>query len=84
MLGGVVVREPDGRTTARTAAMVLQARNVSLADVHDEPRSGRPRLLVQGSSIQPPGFGGELPMHFSYSQFAQSSHCACFSVVAVS
>jgi DNA-binding FadR family transcriptional regulator len=35
MLGGVVVHEPDGRMTARTAALVLQARNVSLADVHE-------------------------------------------------
>jgi len=33
--GGVVVHEPDGRSTARTAASVLQARNVSLADVHE-------------------------------------------------
>ena len=33
--GGVVVHEPDGRVTARTAALVLQARNVSLADVHE-------------------------------------------------
>ncbi len=33
--GGVVVHEPDERATARTAAMVLQARNVSLADVYD-------------------------------------------------
>ncbi len=31
--GGVVVRQPDHRMTARTAAIVLQARNVSLADV---------------------------------------------------
>lgn len=35
MLGGVVVHAPDGRMTARTAALVLQARNVSLADVHE-------------------------------------------------
>jgi GntR family transcriptional regulator, transcriptional repressor for pyruvate dehydrogenase complex len=35
MLGGVVVHEPDHRTTARTAALVLQARNVSLADVYE-------------------------------------------------
>jgi len=35
VLGGVVVHEPDGRMTARTAALVLQARNVSLADVHE-------------------------------------------------
>jgi GntR family transcriptional regulator, transcriptional repressor for pyruvate dehydrogenase complex len=33
--GGVVVHEPDERMTARTAAMVLQARNVSLADVFE-------------------------------------------------
>lgn len=33
--GGVVVHEPDERMTARTAAMVLQARNVALADVFD-------------------------------------------------
>ena len=32
--GGVVVHEPNERMTARTAALVLQARNVSLADVH--------------------------------------------------
>src|SRR5262245_19566055 len=32
--GGIVVHEPDGRITARTAALVLQARNVPLADVH--------------------------------------------------
>ena len=35
MLGGVVVHAPDGRMTARTAALLLQARNVSLADVHE-------------------------------------------------
>ena len=35
MLGGVVVHEPDERMTARTAALVLQARNVSLADVFE-------------------------------------------------
>ena len=33
--GGVVVHELDGRVTARTAALLLQARNVSLADVHE-------------------------------------------------
>jgi DNA-binding FadR family transcriptional regulator len=38
MLGGVVVHEPDERMTARTAALVLQARNVSLADVFDARR----------------------------------------------
>ena len=33
--GGVVVHQPDERTTARSAAMVLQARNVPLADVFE-------------------------------------------------
>ena len=33
--GGVVVHAPDSRMTARTAALVLQARNVSLADVFE-------------------------------------------------
>jgi len=33
--GGVIVHEPDERMTARTAAMLLQARNVSLADVFE-------------------------------------------------
>ena len=46
MLGGVVVHEPDGRMTARTAALVLQARTVSLADGHEarsllEPTAAR-------------------------------------------
>lgn len=35
MLGGIVVHKPDERLTARTAALVLQARNVSLADVYE-------------------------------------------------
>jgi DNA-binding FadR family transcriptional regulator len=44
--GGIIVHEPDGRVTARTAALVLQARNVSLADVHEarallEPTAAR-------------------------------------------
>lgn len=44
--GGVVVHEPDQRMTARTAALVLQARNVSLADVYEarsiiEPAAAR-------------------------------------------
>jgi GntR family transcriptional regulator, transcriptional repressor for pyruvate dehydrogenase complex len=33
--GGVVVHEPDQRLTARTAALVLRARNVPLADVFE-------------------------------------------------
>jgi DNA-binding FadR family transcriptional regulator len=35
ILGGVVVHEPDRRMTARTAALVLHTRKVSLADVHE-------------------------------------------------
>jgi DNA-binding FadR family transcriptional regulator len=34
VLGGVIVHQPDERMTARTAALVLQARNVTLGDVH--------------------------------------------------
>lgn len=36
--GGVVVHAPDERMTARTAALVLQARNVPLADVWEARR----------------------------------------------
>jgi DNA-binding FadR family transcriptional regulator len=44
--GGVVAHQPDQRMTARTAALVLQARNVPLADVYDarsllEPAAAR-------------------------------------------
>jgi GntR family transcriptional repressor for pyruvate dehydrogenase complex len=35
VLGGVIVHEPDERMTARTAALLLTARNVSLADVFE-------------------------------------------------
>ena len=35
MLGGIVVHKPNERMTARTAALLLQARNVSLADVYE-------------------------------------------------
>ncbi len=35
VLGGVVVRQPDHRTAARTAALVLQSRDVRLEDVFD-------------------------------------------------
>ena len=35
MRGGVVVHKPNESMTARTAALVLQARNVSLADVYE-------------------------------------------------
>src|SRR5262249_8382770 len=33
--GGIIVHEPDERMAAHTAALVLQARNVSVADVHE-------------------------------------------------
>ncbi|MEX5633284.1 FadR/GntR family transcriptional regulator [Parafrankia sp. FMc2] len=50
-LGGVVVHRPDERMTARTAALLLQARGVPLMDVHNarsmiEPVAVR---LVAGS-----------------------------------
>lgn len=46
MLGGVVVHEPDERMTARTAALVLQARNVSLADVFEA------RSLIEPTAVR--------------------------------
>jgi DNA-binding FadR family transcriptional regulator len=44
--GGVVVHEPDGRMTARTAALVLQARNVPVADVHEA------RALLEPTAVR--------------------------------
>lgn len=46
VLGGVVVHQPGHRQTARTAALVLQSRNVALADVFEvrtiiEPTAAR-------------------------------------------
>ena len=35
VLGGVIVHEPNESMTARTAALVLQARNVTVGDVHE-------------------------------------------------
>lgn len=46
MLGGVVAHEPDGRMAARTAALVLQARNVSLADVYEA------RTLLEPTAVR--------------------------------
>lgn len=43
--GGVVVHAPSQRMTARTAALVLQARNVSLADVYDSRRLLEPMAV---------------------------------------
>jgi GntR family transcriptional regulator, transcriptional repressor for pyruvate dehydrogenase complex len=45
VLGGVVVHEPDERMTARTAAVVLQARNVPLADVFEARRLLEPTAV---------------------------------------
>jgi GntR family transcriptional regulator, transcriptional repressor for pyruvate dehydrogenase complex len=50
VLGGVVVRAPDERLTARTAALLLQTRNVPLADVYEARRIIEPaavRMLAQ-------------------------------------
>jgi DNA-binding FadR family transcriptional regulator len=44
--GGVVVHRPDHRLTARTAALVLQARNVSLADVSDA------RTIIEPAAVR--------------------------------
>ena len=57
VLGGVVVHEPDERMTARAAALVLQARNVPLADVYDarsliEPTAAR---VVADVAVAPGG-----------------------------
>lgn len=59
VLGGVVVHRPDHRLTARTAALVLQTRNVSLADVFDartiiEPRRLRELIAEQEQAIDDP------------------------------
>ena len=50
--GGVVVHEPDERMTARTAALVLQARNVPLADVF-EARSLLEPIAAKAIAIAP-------------------------------
>src|SRR5688500_2527688 len=52
VLGGVVVHEPDERMTARTAALVLQARNVSLADVFDARSVIEPTAVRQIASAR--------------------------------
>lgn len=45
VLGGVVVHLPDERLTARTAALVLQARRVPLADVDEARRLLEPTAV---------------------------------------
>ena len=44
--GGVVAHRPDHRLTARTAALVLQTRNVSLADVSDA------RTIIEPAAVR--------------------------------
>jgi DNA-binding FadR family transcriptional regulator len=44
--GGVVVHRPDKRLTARTAALVLQSRNVSLADVFEA------RTIIEPAAVR--------------------------------
>ena len=53
VLGGVIVHEPDERLTARTAALVLQAHNVPVADVHAARSIIEPvaaRIVAQSTS----------------------------------
>lgn len=57
VLGGVVVRAPDVSTTARTAAILLQSRHVTLGDVHDarsviEPAAARALASAPAASRQ--------------------------------
>ena len=50
VLGGVIVHQPDERMTARTAALVLQSRNVTLGDVHQARSAIEPacvRILAE-------------------------------------
>ena len=50
VLGGVIVHHPDERMTARTAAFVLQSRNVTLGDVHQARSAIEPacvRILAE-------------------------------------
>ena len=56
--GRVIVHEPNERMTARTAALLLNARNVSLADVFDaraqlEPLAARTIASLRGRDRQP-------------------------------
>jgi DNA-binding FadR family transcriptional regulator len=46
VLGGVVVHRPDHRLPARTAALVLQARNVALADVFEA------RTIIEPAAVR--------------------------------
>jgi len=50
--GGVVVRAPDHRMAARTAAVLLQARNVSLADVFEARSTLEPLAAKAVASLR--------------------------------
>jgi DNA-binding FadR family transcriptional regulator len=53
VLGGVIVHRPNRRMTARTAALVLQSRNVPLADVYEARSVVEPvaaRMVAQSRS----------------------------------
>ena len=51
VLGGVVVHQPDERMTARTAALVLQARNVTLGDVHEARSMIEPAAVARARVV---------------------------------
>jgi DNA-binding FadR family transcriptional regulator len=50
--GGVVVHQPDERITARNAALVLQFRNTTLADVHEARSIIEPAAAKMVASVK--------------------------------
>ncbi len=46
VLGGVIVHQPNERMTARTAALVLRSRNVTLGDVHQA------RTMIEPAAVR--------------------------------
>jgi GntR family transcriptional regulator, transcriptional repressor for pyruvate dehydrogenase complex len=46
VLGGVIVHQPNERMTARTAALLLQSRNVTLGDVHEA------RTMIEPAAVR--------------------------------
>jgi GntR family transcriptional regulator, transcriptional repressor for pyruvate dehydrogenase complex len=46
VLGGVIVHQPNERMTARTAALLLQSRNVTLGDVHQA------RTMIEPAAVR--------------------------------
>ena len=55
VLGGVIVHHPDERMTARTAALVLQSRNVTLGDVHQARSAIEPACVRMFAESPAPG-----------------------------